>query len=584
MLTEVLSCAEKSVHDNVNLCKSMKKWGKNVMKRKNVVNKPALLLTALLPLTLLSACGGSSGTPETITTSIASTEPNWQQDQFQPSTDFVAQCEKPRSGSSPITGIAYPDQQGSELIEKHWQRAFTHETYLWYKEVVDKDPKDFNKEDYFDQLKTTATTDSGRDKDRFHWLQPTSEVEELTQLGVSYGYGISFDRQQSMPPRLWIVKNITPDTQAYAAGISRGSRLVAVDGVDFVNSTKQADLDIINNALFSRNEGETHRFKFIDLDQQEQQVELQTAAISGVPLQIAKTIESPQGKVGYLLLNSFNNSTVEKDLFESFTTFAAQGIRELVVDLRYNGGGYLAISSQLAYMVAGAEATEGKVYETTVYNDKIDNRSMPFFNETLDLRRLIGGDSIIQAGQALPVLNLNRVYVITTESSCSASESFMNSLIGIDIEVIQIGTTTCGKPYGFVSEDNCGTTYFTVQFKGENDAGFGDYADGLKPVQLPEAGKLAEIQGCPINEDYQHNLGDEQEILLASALYYQVNNDCPDITEKSVGNMRSSRLKSTPSAAEVSLQGKSPLHKAIIRDVYFDKYRHLNITGEHHDN
>jgi len=564
---------------------SLIKWKSQAMNIKKIPSQSPLLLTILLPLTLLTACGGSSS--PTSTTSVptqptVSTEPSWIKDQFQPSANFVAQCEDPRVGSSPITGETYPDKQGSELLEKHWQRAFTNETYLWYKEVIDKDPKNFDLINYFAQLKTFEVTDSGKDKDQFHWLQPTSEVEEYTQLGVSYGYGISFDEQKSTSPRKWIVKNITPNTQAFNAGISRGSRLLEIDDVDFVNSNSDSDIDTINNALFSDVEGETHTFKFIDNEGTEYQVELQTAAITDVPLQIAKTIETPQGKTGYLLLNSFYNSTVEKELFDNFTIFAEQDVNELIVDLRYNGGGYLALSSQLAYMVAGNTATAGKVYETTVYNDKISNEQMPFFTKTLDLRRLIGGESLIQAGQALPSLNLSRIYVLTTGSSCSASESFMNSLIGIDIEVIQIGETTCGKPYGFVSEDNCGSTYFTVQFKGENDAGFGDYADGLIPVKLPEAGKLAQIQGCPITEDYQHNLGDEQELLLASALYYQTNNDCPEIAQNPAMQKKTTSSKSILSTADTKLKGKTPLQNAIIRDVYFNKYRHIK-AGGHND-
>lgn len=549
------------------------------MNVKHLLNKNRLLISLLFPLTLLSACGGSGGSGSQKNTSTGgttpvSTAPTWVKDTFKSSNNFIAQCENPRTGSSPITGKAYPDKKGSELIEKHWQRAFTHETYLWYKEVIDKDPANYNVVDYFDQLKTTAITDSGKAKDQFHWLQPTSEVEELTQLGISYGFGISFDRQSSTAPREWIVKNITPNTQAFSKGVSRGSKLLEIDNIDFVNSTNAADIDAINNAIFSDTEGETHTFKFIDINEQEYQVELQTAAITGVPLQIAKTIETAQGKTGYILLNSFYNSVVEKDLFESFNTFSEQGVNELIVDLRYNGGGYLALSSQLAYMVAGSIATTDKIYETTVYNDKIANESMPFFNRTLDLRRLIGGDSIIQSGQLLPSLNLDRVYVLTTGSSCSASESFINSLIGIDVDVIQIGSTTCGKPYGFVSEDNCGSTYFTVQFKGENDAGFGDYADGLIPVKLPEAGKLAQVQGCPITEDYQHDLGDEQELLLASALYYQANNDCPEVMVKSAKNSKKSN--SVLSAEEATLQGKSPLQDAILRDAHLNKFRQFN--------
>ncbi|ALO35302.1 hypothetical protein CMT41_11645 [Colwellia sp. MT41] len=553
--------------------------------------KPLLLLTIALPLVMLTACGGGSGGTTKVTevpVTKTVTEPTWQQDQFQPSSNFVAQCKDPRSGSSPITHITYPDRPGSELLEKQWQRAFTNETYLWYKEVIDKDPKNFNLIDYFDQLKTTAVTDSGAPKDKFHWMEPTSGVEESTQLGVSYGYGIDYDRQSSIaPPRSWQVKYVTPNTQAMIAGVSRGSKLLEIDGVDFVNTTVQSDIDIINDAIFSRNEGESHTFKFIDLNNEEYQVTLQTAAITAVPLQLAKTIATPQGKVGYLLLNSFNNAKVEKDLFDQFTLFSENQITDLVVDLRYNGGGFLALSSQLAYMVAGKDVTEGKLYEKIVYNDKIASTETPFLDVTIDLRRLIGGDSIIQADQPLPTLDLARVYVLTTGSSCSASESFINSLIGVGIEVIQIGETTCGKPYGFFSQDNCGSTYFTVQFKGENDAGFGDYTDGLVPAKLPEAGKLYQVQGCPIEEDYLHSLGDEQEILLASALYYQTHNTCPVMVEQAVklsGKLISSfsspkSVLSQPSNSVeyfgAKLNTRTPLQDAIIDDIYFDKFRHV---------
>ena len=99
---------------------------------------PQLLLTITLPLVMLTGCGGGSGGTTKVTKAPVTktvTGPTWLQDQFQPSSDFVAQCKDPRSGSRPITHITYPDNPGSELLEKHWQRAFTHETYLWYKET-----------------------------------------------------------------------------------------------------------------------------------------------------------------------------------------------------------------------------------------------------------------------------------------------------------------------------------------------------------------------------------------------------------------------------------------------------------------
>ena len=81
------------------------------------------------------------------------------------------------------------------------------------------------------------------------------------------------------------------------------------------------------------------------------------------------------------------------------------------------------------------------------------------------------------------------------------------------MQVIQIGTTTCGKPYGFYPQDNCNTTYFAIQFKGVNQLGFGDYADGFAPT-------------CTVADDYNHALGDPAEGRLAAALYLRTNGVC----------------------------------------------------------
>jgi hypothetical protein len=78
--------------------------------------------------------------------------------------------------------------------------------------------------------------------------------------------------------------------------------------------------------------------------------------------------------------------------------------------------------------------------------------------------------------------------------------------------VIQIGDTTCGKPYGFYPQDNCGTTYFAIQFQGVNAKGFGDYADGMTPGKLNP--------GCVVADDFTHELGDPAEARLAAALRF----------------------------------------------------------------
>ena len=119
----------------------------------------------------------------------------------------------------------------------------------------------------------------------------------------------------------------------------------------------------------------------------------------------------------------------------------------------------------------------------------------------------------------LPTLNLSRVYVLVSGSTCSASEAIINGLRGVDVEVHLIGSTTCGKPYGFFSQDNCGITYFPIEFQGVNAKGFGSYANGFIPGGT---GTTADnVPGCAANDDFNHQLGDPAEGQLAAALFHR---------------------------------------------------------------
>ena len=102
----------------------------------------------------------------------------------------------------------------------------------------------------------------------------------------------------------------------------------------------------------------------------------------------------------------------------------------------------------------------------------------------------------------------------------------MNGLRGVDVDVIQIGSTTCGKPYGFYPVDNCGTTYFTVQFRGVNEKDFGDYTDGFSPTNTAaNAGTV--VPGCSVADDFTNPLGVATEGRLAAALAYRDGQACP---------------------------------------------------------
>jgi hypothetical protein len=126
----------------------------------------------------------------------------------------------------------------------------------------------------------------------------------------------------------------------------------------------------------------------------------------------------------------------------------------------------------------------------------------------------------------------------------------------VDVEVIQIGSTTCGKPYGFYPFDNCGTTYFSIQFRGVNAQDFGDYADGFTP-QNAVAGTAGErIPGCSVHDDFAVQLGDVQEDRLEEALRYRTAGSCT-APPSGIG-------RTTLAAATQSADGrmfKSPWHE-----------------------
>src|SRR5262245_11301724 len=107
----------------------------------------------------LCACGGG-GDDTIVDRGTGST--TWTAGTFRPSDQFAGRCATPRSGIDPETGRPYPDVAGSRTHENHWLRSWTNELYLWYREVPDLNPASYSTPDYFERMKTPATTSSGR--------------------------------------------------------------------------------------------------------------------------------------------------------------------------------------------------------------------------------------------------------------------------------------------------------------------------------------------------------------------------------------------------------------------------------------
>ncbi|HEU5295200.1 MAG TPA: S41 family peptidase, partial [Burkholderiaceae bacterium] len=430
------------------------------------------------------------------------------------------------SRNNPYVGDATaPTTVGSITTEKTWLRDHFDRNYLWYTEVPNVDPSNaaFNNDtptgfytsidNYFNALLTPAITASGKFKDQFSFTYPTAAWDALINSGSTVGYGIEWHFGSSVtPPRNIRVAYVHAGSQADNAGVRRGDTLVSADGVS-ADDTTQSGVDALNAALFPAS-GSAHTLRLSrGPTTTNYQFVAGSVTLKSVQSQI---LNINTAKVGYLLFND-HVLTAEPDLINAMAVLQNNNVSDLVLDLRYNGGGYLFIASEVAYMIAGAARTNGMIFETTLFNNKRsnENSSSPFENVAC----LPDASFQCTSNALLPTLNLPRVYVLVSGSTCSASEAIINGLRGVDVDVRLIGSTTCGKPYGFFSQDNCGITYFPIEFQGVNAKGFGDYADGFIPGGTGAA--ASNVLGCAANDDLDHALGDPAEGQLASALAYR---------------------------------------------------------------
>ena len=504
------------------------------MNRSAIQRKARLAVAGAIGAMLLQACGGGGsggtpivgGAPSTGGGTIIIGGGNTGSQTLQPSSTYAQQC------APGNTEAAANLRTASLTTEKSWIRSYMDEAYLWRDEVPSVDPSGsaysgsdvgVALDNYFQALKSKNLTSSGKARDQFSFVMSTREWNALSAGGVSLGYGIEWTMASPTPPRNIRVAYVEPGSAAANAGVRRGDTLVTADGTA-ADAPDSAGVAVLNAALFPGQLGQSHSFVFTPSAGGSRSVTLASANVTKTPVPTSQVLTGSDGaRVGYMVFND-HIAPAEAQLISAMQSFSTAGISDLVVDLRYNGGGYLFIASELAYMIAGNTATSGKVFEQLQYNSRrsADTNSAdartPFYTQSCGL---VGNNCTSQ--QPLPALNLKRVFILAQSGTCSASEALINGLRGVDIDVVLIGGTTCGKPYGFTAKDNCGYSYFPIEFVGTNNKGFGDYADGFVPGGTGNTG----VKGCRATDDLDHALGDTGERMLAAAMQYRINGSCP---------------------------------------------------------
>lgn len=359
-------------------------------------------------------------------------------------------------------------------------------------------------EAFFDALKSS--------QDRFSWIASDYEVLENQLQGISASNGVEFGLTllaQNDPRVIGYVRYILPGSDASNKNIKRG---------DFFNSVNGTELTTSNYRDLLYGDTLSYTLGLVTIEAGEPVSTGVEVALTKVenfykdPIFIEKILELPSSKVGYLMYNQFVGTTENNEALNNvFGRFKAQNITDLILDLRYNRGGSVSNCTYLASMITGQ--FKDAIFSQQVWNSKL----MDYWNENNEEALYDRFVDTISEGTTIKSLNLNKIYILTTSTSASASELLINGLDS-HISVVHIGETTVGKNVGSITVydyiDNNQTknpnhkyAMQPIVLKIANSNGYADYNDGLNP----DVAQDESILNMGV-------LGDENEPLLSTAL------------------------------------------------------------------
>ncbi|TCV19021.1 C-terminal processing protease CtpA/Prc [Sphingobacterium alimentarium] len=369
--------------------------------------------------------------------------------------------------------------------------------------------------------------------DRFSFLDRESVVSEEIQNARSTSYGmyvIYLQTAESVKDNnnadLYI-RMVDQNSSAYQAGLRRGDRILSINGntkYDY-NTQRAQGFKGINDALNT----ESMTVKWRKPNGQEVEKKITQAQYSVNPILNSWVAELDGQKVGYFAFSSFisiiSNQGQPTNLFNSletlFTNYENQGVKHLIVDLRYNGGGATLTAEYLANRIAPAIANGKRMY---------------YYKLNPVVQRELGDEFPPTDFNKRGNLELTKVYFLVTSSTASASELLINSLKPyMDVQVIG-SENTYGKPVGFwgipIGKKPAKADIYVTSFQMFNSANFGDYFNGLTPNKLTR-------------EDFLRDFGDPQEGFIAEALYHIKNGAYSSGTRSAIASKDLQRVNST---------------------------------------
>ncbi len=445
--------------------------------------QPKLHWAALVAsATLLAACGGGGGDSGATAPPTSGT------------------------GGSPVAVVdpaGYPNGVNvctDVNARKNWTTAMMVNDYFWYRNL---NQPNANAPDVYSHFRSMLYGPAGGANvpgpDRFSYVETQAEYNSF-QTGSRAGYGYSLAcTAQDVSGRCTEMRarTVEPQGPINATGLQRGEVVVSVNGLN----AGQVFTDGLAGPVGAA--GIARTFVIRNAQGVVRSATVNSAEYDVSPVLSSSIFTQPSGqKVGYVMFNTFIESG-RAQLDAVFAQFAQQNVRDVIVDLRYNGGGLVSVSQYLGSLTGG-NRTAGATFTRLTWNDK-NTASNQAFN-------------FVAAPNAAS--GLTRVFVLAGPGTASASEMFINSLQPF-MQVVVIGETTFGKNSGFLPIfDGCqtatttGYVFSATNFEFQNANGVGDFVNGISAT-------------CAVPDDPTRNFNDPAERRIAAALAYQATGACP---------------------------------------------------------
>ena len=360
-------------------------------------------------------------------------------------------------------------------------RDVMSDIYFWYRELPDVDPVTFDSPAaYLEAIRYRPLDET------FSYIAPRAATEAFFSESQFVGFG--FSSTFFMPGELRVT-DVMPNSPARDANLARGDRIVEINGraVEALHAAGELD------GVFGPSEPGIHAEIVVVRGGTRFRARMSKRVVT-IPTVSATQVYSADGReVGYVVFRNFVTPSYEA-LDRAFSELRARGARDLVLDLRYNGGGLVGVAQHLASLIGGAR-TDGQVFAEYLHNDK--NASL---------------NRVMRFEPKSHALGLERLVVITTQASASASELVINALKPF-IPVFVIGSRTFGKPVGQYQVNFCDKTLAPVSFALRNANGEGDFFGGIPAT-------------CPAADDLDHQIGDTREASLREALIVVATGRC----------------------------------------------------------